>query len=93
MRFANRWIKRLTEEDPRILLKVALAIRYLRTVNAGRDAGSPARCNAVGVTIPGQGPAPAVNVEGRREAEFSQEEILEVLRQAGFRSIIPDEVK
>ena len=91
VRFANRWIKRLTEDDPRILLKVALAIRYLRTVNAA-VMPQPGEINAVGVTIP-EKPAPAVNVEGRREAEFSQEEILEVLRQAGFRSIIPDEVK
>ena len=29
VRFANRWIKRLTEEDPRVLLKVALAVRFL----------------------------------------------------------------
>ena len=91
VRFANRWIKRMTEDDPRILLKVALAIRYLRTVNAA-VMPQPGEINAVGVTIP-EKTAPAVNVEGRREAEFSQEEILEVLRQAGFRSIIPDDVK
>jgi hypothetical protein len=33
---------------------------------------------------------PAVNVDDRRRAEFSDEEIQEILRQAGFRSIVPD---
>ena len=34
---------------------------------------------------------PAVNVEDRRLAEFSDEEIHEILRQAGFRSLTPPE--
>jgi uncharacterized ferritin-like protein (DUF455 family) len=91
VRFANRWIKRLTEEDPRTLLKVAMAVRYLRQVNSAL-LPQPGEVNVVGVTIPEKAP-PAVNVDGRREAEFTQEEILEVLKQAGFRSIIPDSVK
>jgi hypothetical protein len=33
VRFANRWIKRLTEQDPRVLLKVAMAVRFLGRVN------------------------------------------------------------
>ena len=33
--------------------------------------------------------APAVNVEDRLEAEFTEDEVLEVLKQAGFRSILP----
>jgi uncharacterized ferritin-like protein (DUF455 family) len=93
VRFANRWIKALTEKDPRVLLKVAQAIRFLRAVN---DALAPAadETNAAGVTL-GEGKllAPAVNVEGRLEAGFTQEEVLEVLRQAGFRSIIPETVR
>ena len=32
---------------------------------------------------------PAVNVEDRRLAEFTDDEIHEILRQAGFRSLIP----
>ncbi len=91
VRFANRWIKRLTEEDPRVLLKVALAIRYLARVNRALLPRS-GEANAVGVAL-GARQAPAVNVEDRLEAEFTQDEVLEVLRQAGFRSILPDEVK
>jgi hypothetical protein len=91
VRFANRWIKRLTEEDPRVLLKVALAIRHLRRVN-GALLPQPGEVNVVGITIP-EKTAPAVNVQGRLEAEFTQAEVLEVLRQAGFRSIIPDEIR
>jgi len=91
VRFANRWIKRLTEEDPRVLLKVALAIRHLRQVN-GALLPKPGEVNTVGIVIPPK-EAPAVNVEGRIEAEFTREEVLEVLRQAGFRSILPDQIK
>jgi hypothetical protein len=91
VRFANRWIKRLTEEDPRVLLKVALAIRHLRRVNSAL-LPQPGEVNVVGITIP-EKTAPAVNVQGRLEAEFTQAEVLEVLRQAGFRSIIPDEIR
>ena len=89
VRFANRWIKRLTEADPRILLKVALAVRFLgRTIAALQP--KPGESNEVGTvfTETRQAP-PAVNVEDRLEAEFTEEEVAEVLRQAGFRSILP----
>ncbi len=41
VRFANRWIKRLTEQDPRVLLKVAMAVRFPRPGQsaAGAEAG------------------------------------------------------
>src|SRR5262249_44401629 len=65
VRFANRWIRRLSEDDPRVLLKVALAVRFLAEANrriqaATRDA------TADGVPLTGERrEAPAVNVEGR----------------------------
>ena len=34
---------------------------------------------------------PAVNVEDRRLAEFTEDEIHEILRQAGFNAIVPAE--
>jgi uncharacterized ferritin-like protein (DUF455 family) len=85
VRFANRWIKRLTEEDPRVLLKVAMAVRYLSGViqALAPPAGAP------GVVSTAARSAPAVNVQGRLEAGFTEDEVLEVLRQAGFRSILP----
>ena len=93
VRFANRWIKKLTEQDPRILLKVAQSIRFLRSVN---DALAPVvgEANAVGVVFTSEKLLPpAVDVNGRLEAGFTEEEVLEVLRQAGFRSILPAHVR
>ena len=89
VRFANRWIKKMTETNPRILLRVAMAVRYLGRVNA-QLAPQPGDVNAVGVAWTAERrQAPAVNIEDRREAEFTEDEIAEVLRQAGFRSIVP----
>ena len=34
-------------------------------------------------------PVPAVNIEDRKLAEFTDEEIEEILKQAGFRSLLP----
>ena len=93
VRFANRWIRKLTEEQPRILLQVALAIRFLRSVNAAL-APAPGETNAVGTMLSDERlQPPAVYVDGRLEAGFTEEEVLEVLKQAGFRSILPAHVK
>ena len=89
VRFANRWIKRITEEDPRNLLKVAQAVRYLRQVfdDLAPKVGDT---NALGEAWTDERRRPpAVNVADRRAADFSEEEVNEVLRQAGFRSILP----
>lgn len=89
VRFANRWIRRLTEEDPRVLLQVAKAVRFLGYVNQTL-APEPGSYNAVGVVISEERlRPPAVDVEGRLEADFTEEEVAEVLKQAGFRSILP----
>jgi uncharacterized ferritin-like protein (DUF455 family) len=91
VRFANRWIRRMTEEDPRQLLKVAMAVHFLGRANraVGIQEGD---VNAAGIALSPQ-EAPAVNVEDRLEAEFTEEEVLEVLRQAGFRSILPHKLR
>ena len=89
VRFANRWIKAMVDQDPRVLLKVASAVRFLAEANAALLAAGGER-NAVGRAM--ADPAervPAVNVEDRRLAGFSDDEIHEVLRQAGFRSLLP----
>jgi uncharacterized ferritin-like protein (DUF455 family) len=92
VRFANRWIRRLTEENPRVLLQVARAVRFLRDVN-GRLSASVGDTNAAGVVVTEERLLPpAVNVDGRLEAEFTEEEVHEVLRQAGFRSILPSRI-
>lgn len=89
VRFANRWIKKLTVEDPRTLLKVAMAVRFLGRVNAALEP-EVGGANAVGTVFTTEGRmAPAVNIEDRLAADFTEEEVYEVLRQAGFRSILP----
>jgi len=89
VRFANRWIKAMVEQDRRVLLKVASAVRFLAEANAALLAAAGEK-NAVGRLM--ADPAervPAVNVEDRRLAEFTDDESHEILRQAGFRSLIP----
>lgn len=89
VRFANRWLKRMTEETPRVLLSVAQAIRFLGRINAAL-APAPGDTNAAGTAITETRlQAPAVNVHDRLEAAFTEDEVLEVLKQAGFRSILP----
>ncbi len=89
VRFANRWLRRLAEEDPRVLFKVAAAMRFLSAATAAL-APRPGEVNAVGTPISDPGDrVPMVNVEDRRLAEFTEEEIHEVLRQAGFRALLP----
>lgn len=91
VRFANRWIKRLVSEDRRQLMHVAAAVRFLAEANRmfQPQAGD---VNASGkvFTDPTQR-IPAVNVEDRRWAEFSEQEISEILKQAGFRSLLAEE--
>jgi uncharacterized ferritin-like protein (DUF455 family) len=91
VRFANRWIQRLAREDPRALLAIASAVRFLAAANAALHSRA-GQVNPVGKIL--QDPServPAVNVEDRRRAEFSEDEIHEILRQAGFRSLTPAE--
>jgi hypothetical protein len=89
VRFANQWIRRLAAADPRVLLQVAQAMRGLSAVSRAL-APEPGTLNAAGMPLTDPGERiPAVNVEDRELAEFSRGEIEEVLRQAGFRSIVP----
>ncbi|HEY6843049.1 MAG TPA: DUF455 family protein [Thermoanaerobaculia bacterium] len=87
VRFANRWIKKMVADDRRVLFRVAQAIRFLADANARLFAmnNDPSAAPA----SPEQN-IPAVNIADRRLAEFSEDEVQEILRQAGFRSIIPD---
>jgi uncharacterized ferritin-like protein (DUF455 family) len=89
VRFANRWIKKMASEDRRVLMKVAQAIRFLAEANARLVAKEgEARSDGKVYEAP-EKRVPAVNVADRRLAEFTDEEVQEILKQAGFRSIIP----
>jgi uncharacterized ferritin-like protein (DUF455 family) len=85
VRFANRWIRKLSAEDGRVLLKVATAIRFLAEANAeGLSAAPTGRGESTATNHARMG----TNVEDRRNAEFSEEEIAQILRQAGMSSFL-----
>ncbi len=89
VRFANRWIKRMAGEDKRVLLKVAQAVRFLAEANARLVARGGEKSGGDRSYDTPESRIPAVNIEDRKLAEFTDAEVQEILRQAGFRSIIP----
>ena len=94
VRFSNRWIKRLAEADPRVLMKVAMAIRFLTQANSMFQIKEGGEVNAVGTALASpESRIPAVNVEDRKLAEFTDDEIKEILRQAGYRSLVSEEAR
>lgn len=87
VRFANRWIKRLAQQNPRVLFKIAVAMRMFSDVNAAL-AIKQGDTNVVGVDLEfKQHNNIGINVEDRRQADFSDDEINEILRQSGMSSI------
>jgi uncharacterized ferritin-like protein (DUF455 family) len=90
VRFANRWIKTLAKGNPRALMQMAAAIRFVTDANAKFQIKEGGEVNAVGRELASpETRIPAVNVDFRQLAEFSEDEIHEILRQAGFRSLLP----
>jgi uncharacterized ferritin-like protein (DUF455 family) len=93
VRFANRWIKTLAKGNPRVLMQMAAAIRFVTDANAKFQIKEGGEVNAIGKELASpESRIPAVNVDFRQLAEFSEDEIHEILRQAGFRSLLPAEV-
>lgn len=90
VRFGNQWIRRLTETNPAVLLQVAKAVQILGAAIRGL-APQEGEVNRSGFILGSKLP-PAVNVEGRLEADFTEAEVKEVLRQAGFRTILPQQL-
>lgn len=89
VRFANQWIKRIAQDDPRTILRIAMAMRFLTQATTAL-AARPGTVNAVGtVLLDPKEHMPLVNVEARQHADFTPEEIHEILRQSGFRSLAP----
>jgi uncharacterized ferritin-like protein (DUF455 family) len=84
VRFANRWIRTMVQEDRRLLLKVASAIRFLAETNAALLAENSAAAS----DNQKKHSALGVNVEDRRHADFSDDEINEILRQAGMSTFV-----
>jgi hypothetical protein len=90
VRFANQALKQMTKSDPSVLLKVGRAIAYLKGVT---QALSPddGETNKVGVDLNGFTHLSVMpNVEDRALAEFSREEIVELLRREGFGPLVAE---
>lgn len=81
VRFANQWIKCIARKEPRSLLKVANAVRFLQSVTEALTP-QPGEVNSVGVDLTSYKHLDVfANVEDRKLAEFTEEEIEEILRQ------------
>ncbi|MCI0413445.1 ferritin-like domain-containing protein [bacterium] len=88
VRFANRWLKKLAEENPAILLKVVSAVHLLKKVTEAL-APDPGEKNAVGVDLTSFTRVGIfASMEDRRLAEFTEEELKEIVRQEGLGSIV-----
>jgi uncharacterized ferritin-like protein (DUF455 family) len=85
VRFANQWIRRLIQSDRRLLFKVASAVRFLAETNSAlieeRESDSQESHKQDHLKL-------GINVEDRRNADFSDDEINEILRQAGMSSLV-----
>jgi uncharacterized ferritin-like protein (DUF455 family) len=88
VRYANRWLKRMAQENPRTLMQVAAGIRLLQKVTAAL-APEAGEVNAVGVSLTEFTHVEVLtNVDDRRLAEFTDKEIAELLRKEGFGSLV-----
>lgn len=93
VRFANQWLRRLGEQDPRILLDVIKAMRFLKSVTESM-APAPGETNALGVDLVAYNHTGAQpSIDDRRLAEFSESEIVALLKDEGLGRFAPSSRK
>ena len=81
VRLANAWFKEMSKADPGVLLKLASAVSFLRSVTTAFTP-KPGEVNAAGVNLGGfEHIEMLLNVEDRLRAGFTQREIDEIRRQ------------
>ncbi len=81
VRLANAWFKEMSRTDPTVLLKLASAVSFLRSVVTAFTP-KPGEVNAAGVDLNGfEHVEMLLNVEDRMRAGFTQREIDEIQRQ------------
>ncbi len=81
VRFANHWFRLMAKEDPRVLLKLAAGVSFLKRVTEAL-APQEGEVNAVGVDLTGFVHMDVLtNVEDRLLAGFTEAEVAELLRQ------------
>ena len=88
VRFANQWLRRMVQEDRRVLLKIASAVRFLSAVTAAVAPKEGQLSPSGHAFVAPKDRISQVNIEDRRHAEFSDAEIDDFLRQSGFQSIM-----
>ena len=88
VRFANLWLKRLAKDDPSVLLKVLKGIAFMKQVSLA-FAPRQGDVNASGASVEQTSHPSPTNIDDRRLAEFTEQEIAELLRQDGFGAIVP----
>jgi uncharacterized ferritin-like protein (DUF455 family) len=84
VRFGNQWIRKLAEKDRRILLKVVAGIRFLSMSDQAHKPTAHLQSNTQYKAKLG-----SINVEDRKHAEFTDEEIAAYLQQEGLGSVVP----
>lgn len=81
VRFSNTWFKRMSKEDPTVLLRLASAVNFVKRVTQAFEP-EPGETNSVGVDLTGfEHVEVLANVDDRRLAGFTDGEITEILRQ------------
>ncbi len=81
VRFSNVWFKRMAKQDPTVLLKLASAVNFVKSVVRAFEP-EPGQRNAAGVDLTGfEHIEVLANIDDRRLAGFSEGEINEILRQ------------
>jgi uncharacterized ferritin-like protein (DUF455 family) len=81
VRFSNTWFKRVSKDNPTVLLRLASAVNFVKSVTKALEP-EPGETNAVGVDLTGfEHVEVLANVDDRRLAGFTEGEITEILRQ------------
>src|SRR5260370_16826760 len=83
--FANQWIRKLVQADRRLLFKVASAVRFLAETNSTLSEEPSASLEE---STAQKHIKLGINIEDRRHADFSDDKINEILRQAVISSLI-----
>jgi uncharacterized ferritin-like protein (DUF455 family) len=83
VRFANSWIKRMVQEDPRAALKIAAAMAYLRRVNAALSP-RPGEVDIEGRDYGSVDHSVRTNTQDRAYADFTDDEIGELRRNENW---------
>jgi uncharacterized ferritin-like protein (DUF455 family) len=88
VRYANRWLRQMAQQNPSTLLQVAAGVQVLQRITAAL-APEAGEVNAVGVNLTEFTHVEVMtNVDDRRLAEFTDTEIADLLRKEGFGSLV-----